>query len=88
MSKKVNVVESDVRFKVKNSLIHFKIYHNLPETFGMNFEGALDNWLSRTKEYTAQSLCDYILSKEIDEIFAMTESEFNHLKKKGKVMQP
>lgn len=85
MSKTVNVTETEVRFKVKKSLIRFKIYHNLPTTFGMNIEGAIDNWLSRTHVFTAQSLCDYILSKDIYEIFAVTENEFNHLKKKGKV---
>jgi hypothetical protein len=85
MSKTVDVCESEVRFKVKKSLIRFKIYHNLPSTFGMNFEGALDNWLARTEEYTAKSLCNYILSKDIDECFAVTEKEFNHLKKDGKI---
>lgn len=85
MSKTVDIIETDVRFKLRNSVIRFKIYHNLPKTFGMNIEGAIDNWLSRTKVYTAQSLCDYILSKNLNEIIAMTESDFNHLKKKGKI---
>lgn len=87
MSKLVDVCEADVQFRVRNSLVHFKIYHNLPKTFGMNFEGALDNWLSRTKEYTAQSFCDYIMSKDIYEVFAYPEREFNKLKKAGKIKQ-
>ena len=85
MSKTSNVIETEVRFTLRKSLIRFKIYHNLPETSGMNIEGAIDNWTARTKVFTAQSLCDYILSKDIDGIFAITERTYNQLKKNGKI---
>jgi len=88
MSKTATVCETEVRFTVKKSLIRFKIYHNLPEVQGMNIEGAIDNWLARTENFTAQSLCDYILSKEICDVFALPEREFNRLKKDGKIRKP
>lgn len=43
-------------------------------------DDALINWTDRTKEYTAKSLCDYILSKDT-EFICMSENDFNKLNK-------
>ena len=88
MSKTATVCETEVRFTVKKSLIRFKIYHNFPDIPGMTIEDAIDNWTARTKIFTSQSLCDYILSKDIDGIFAVPEKEFNRLTKCGKIRRP
>lgn len=69
--------EAEIKFK--DSSMNFKIYHNLPETFGLNIEGAVTNWQFRTEEYTAESLKNYILSKTQDCV-VLTEDELIHFK--------
>lgn len=84
----MNVIETTVHFKVNKKnftqKVEFKIYHNLPETHGMNIYGAIDAWVMRTKDYSAQSLCDYIMSKEIYDVFALTEEAYNEAIKEMK----
>lgn len=75
--------KADVKFKVKGKPVQFSVIHNLPDVFGLSFDNALDNWIVRTKEYTAESLCQYIMSKQTDHV-AMTEEQFERLKKLGK----
>jgi hypothetical protein len=53
---------SQHHFKLSNGL-EFDIWHNLPKAFGMNIEGAFQNWLGRTSIYTAKSFVAYINSK-------------------------
>jgi hypothetical protein len=81
----MKITETVVRFNLNRKKftekISFKIYHNLPEVKGMSIEGAIDAWLARTKIFTAQSLCNYIMDKEIDKVFALTEEHFLIAKK-------
>lgn len=52
-----------VTLTIKNKKYSFKIKHNMPRTFGMNIECALDNWLARTNTITPDDFCDYVKSK-------------------------
>lgn len=74
--------ESEISFTVEDKSYGFKVYHNLPEQFGLSMEGALDNWVVRTKKYTAKSLCDYVMSKG-NEIVCMTERQFKRISHLG-----
>lgn len=61
-------------FKLSNG-IEFTICHNIPDYI----TAALDNWLARTKEYTAESFCNYINKKRLEgksDHFAYTVAEF------------
>jgi hypothetical protein len=51
----------------------FKIYLNIDD-----INPALQNWLVRTKKFTAKSFCNYVLSKHEgdDSIICLTEKEF------------
>jgi len=54
-------------------------YHNLPEIFGLDIDGALENWFIRTKDHSVKSLKSYVASKNTGyEI--LTEEEYNNLK--------
>jgi hypothetical protein len=75
-------IEAAVEFNVGKSHVKFKVIHNLSGTFGMNFDGALNAWLARTKNYTANSLCHYIKSKD-ESFIAMTEAQYQKLLKLG-----
>jgi len=57
------------------------IYTDCPTNGNINtVEAAVNNWLSRTDEYTAKSLCRYIESKGVHK--AMTEEEYKQSKTK------
>lgn len=59
-----------------------KIFHDLPNTDGLNIDGAFHNWIHRTKEYTSQSFANYIMSKNhMTGNFAYTEKEWKALEK-------
>jgi len=74
--------EAFVELNKNGKKTSFKIYHNLPERFGLSLQCALDNWLARTNKYTACSFCEYIKSKDISFI-ALTEKQFNKVKSNG-----
>ncbi|HJY23451.1 MAG TPA: hypothetical protein VJ279_11220 [Hanamia sp.] len=67
-----------IEFTVKNEPVKFTIVHDLPEQFGLSIGDALESWLARTKEYTAESFCDYVKSKNTG-AFIMEENEYNKL---------
>ena len=67
------------RFKVNEKSVKLDIVHNLPEVSGMNFEGALENWLVRTESYTEISLCKYIMSKELYGVKAYPKTKWDKL---------
>jgi hypothetical protein len=69
---------ANVKFDVNDKPIKFSVIHNLPQTQGLNFDAALENWLYRTDKYTAKSLCDYIMSKETGYV-CMTLSQWKRL---------
>ena len=52
--------ENEVEFDVDGKHIHFTIISNL----GDNIDACISNWIPRTKKFTAQSLIDYINSKQ------------------------
>ncbi len=75
-----NYINSTVSFDVNNKTVSFNIVHNLPEIFGMSLQNAVDNWIFRTEQYTAESLCDYINSKShMTNNYAYTEKQYQEL---------
>lgn len=70
--------KSDVEFKVGDNDVKFSIIHNMPESFGLSFNNALDSWIVRTDDYSDESLVNYIKQKDTGCI-AMTESEYDNL---------
>ncbi len=77
----MNFFKSEVSLNVGGKQVKFSVIHNLPETFGLSFENALENWMHRTDTFTAKSLVKYIKSKNTGYI-AMTEKKYNNLCKK------
>jgi hypothetical protein len=77
------VTETIVKFNIERKKftqkVEFKIYTNLPKIKGMRIEDAIDNWAVRTKEYTAESLCVYVMSKELPDVFCLTEEHYNKI---------
>jgi hypothetical protein len=73
--------EAVIKLNINGQLHRFKIIHNLPNVFGVSINDALDCWIHRTKNYSARSFCEYILSKD-SSLVAMTESQFKRLNKK------
>ena len=76
----MKLTKANVQFKVDGKPFQFFIVHNLNEKFGLSFNDAFENWIRRTKEYTAKSLCEYIMSKG-KEFVAMTETQYRRLSK-------
>lgn len=70
--------EADIEFVVGDRLHKFKVIHNLPEIFGLSMENAVNSWVVRTKVYTADSLCKYIMSKS-SKYVSMTEKQFKRI---------
>lgn len=57
---------ADIEFKVDGRPVEFSILHNCPAMRGLDIQSAFDNWVYRTAEFTAESLCRYIRSKEFN----------------------
>lgn len=70
--------KSEIEFEVKGKNIKFTIVHNLPNVFGMSINDAFENWVYRTNDYSPDSLCEYIHSKD-PYFIALTEEEYNAL---------
>lgn len=77
--KEFKVFHSEIKIKVGGKEVILEIVHDLPETFGMSIQNAVDNWLIRTDDYTAQSLCDYIKAKSPERL-AVTKAHFDMIK--------
>lgn len=74
----MELIKSEVKFKIDGKEIQFYIIHNLPNMFGLSFNNALHSWLARTKEFTSNSLVEYIDSKNTGYV-AMTEFEYENI---------
>lgn len=67
-----NWYESDIELSTGETI---SIVHNIESEGNINsFQSALDSWLARTDDYTADSFCNYINSKGIHK--AMTKQDF------------
>lgn len=76
----MKVTKSEVQFEANGKLISFTIIHDLPNVRGLSFGDALNAWLLRTLDYTSESFCEYIRSKNTGHI-AMNEEQFEAAKK-------
>jgi hypothetical protein len=70
----IKLKQTVVKFSTKTKNIEFIVYQNLLEFF----DNALTCWLARTNEYTKESLCDYINSKNM-EYRCMTKQDYGQL---------
>lgn len=77
------IFKFDVEFVVVDTKIQWSVYHNLQDTFGLSIEDALQNWMFRTRKYTAKSFCKYVMSKD-PSLVCMTEKQFNRLNEVAK----
>ena len=77
------LTKSDVQFNVGKQKIKFAIIHNMPLTFGLSFNDAMENWLVRTNIHTPESLVKYIKSKNTG-VMVMTEEEYKGVLKNSK----
>jgi hypothetical protein len=50
----------------------------MPDVPGLSFEDAFTNWVYRTKKHTAENLCLYIMSKNL-ECICITEQHYNEI---------
>ena len=60
-------LEGEVGFNIvrlNNKRVEFKVYHNL----GERLVSAVICWVSRTKNYSAESLCEYINHKHSGDV--------------------
>jgi hypothetical protein len=79
----MKLIKADVQFNVNKKKytqkVKFSIIHNLPNRPGMRFEDAVENWCARTKDFSPESLCAYIMDKfsSADDYFALTEQQYN-----------
>lgn len=64
----LNLVSATVQFFVNKVRFRFMVLHNLPEVHGLSLNDAVNSWVHRTDKFTAQSFCDYIVSKNTDHI--------------------
>lgn len=62
----MSLMKSDVSFEVDGNPVSFSVVHNMPEIKGLSFEDALINWLNRTTEFTVESFCSYVRSKDVN----------------------
>lgn len=62
--KKKDLHRAEICFKVGEIDHEMVVMTNLPETFGMSIDGAVENWLMRTKDFSVKSFCDYVESKD------------------------
>lgn len=74
----MKITKSEIELKVAGRPVKFNVYHNLPKTPGLRIEDAVENWVTRTTNPTAISLCNYIMSKRTG-YFCITESEYKRL---------
>lgn len=69
----------EASFKLSNGK-SFTIVHNINRIGNVNsIDAALDNWLARTQDYSAQSFVNYINSKHVHK--AMTKKQYNLFRK-------
>jgi len=54
------------------------VYHNLPNTWGLNIENAFPNWEMRTDKETAEDFVKYVKSKNTGHDI-MTEEDYKKL---------
>lgn len=68
-------LSNGVTFEIVNDFEHMEGPVN-------SFQAALDNWLARTDDYTAESFIRYVKSKEPNRIF-MTKAQFDEIMEKN-----
>lgn len=73
MKPKIELFEAEIEYNVKGKKVSFTIIHNIPNDINLAFE----SWVYRTKKHNAESFCEYIKSKDLNNI-ALTKSEYEN----------
>lgn len=66
----------DIQSEVDKEL--FRVYHDMPDVWGLNIENADASWQFRTDKKTPESLIAYIRSKDAS-VHVLTEKEYLNL---------
>lgn len=80
----VKILKFDAEFVVRDTEIQWSVYHNLRKKFGISIDDALQNWLLRTRKFTAESFCEYVMSKD-QSFVCMTEKQWKRLNEVDKL---
>lgn len=75
------VIKSIVKFRANGKKRVVAVVHNMPETPGLSFDDAFNNWVHRTTEHTSESFVAYVRSKHTG-CMIMTVDKFNTLNSK------
>lgn len=57
------LLHTEMNFKIGKKKYKFNVLHNLHE-YGLPIDAALINWSARTDDFTIESFCDYVVSKD------------------------
>lgn len=76
MSEDSKWLHSRISFKMGKSKYVFNVCHNLCE-HGLSIDAALFNWAARTDDFSIQSFCKYVTSKDPINIFCVPKVEFD-----------
>lgn len=72
-----SITKSEIGFKLAGSDRFFTVYHNLEE-FNLDIEAALTNWVYRTDDYSEESFCKYVMSKD-EQIVCIPQDQWKRL---------
>lgn len=72
--------KGEIDFNINGKPYAFSVIHNLSNIPGMTIEGALQNWLERTKVFTDKSFCKYVMSKD-ESFVCLTQKQYDRLNK-------
>lgn len=77
--KEIKWLHSKIHFKVGKQKYSFNVAHNLPE-MGLSIDAAFINWSVRTDDFSIQSFCEYVKSKDPMNIVCVPKIEFDKYK--------
>lgn len=55
---------TEINFKENGKRRKFKVKHNL-DKMRLSIDSAFINWSARTKDYSIESFCEYVKSKDV-----------------------
>ena len=80
---KQGLVHDTILFKANGEDFQFDVVHNLND-FNLDIEAAFLSWYPRAKNFTIQSFCNYVVSKDNQNIRCITKKRYNELLKQKK----
>lgn len=78
MSEKQKWQSSQIKFNRGKKKYVFNVVHNL-EDFGLGIMAAFENWSVRTNDWTIQSFCKYVVSKDPQNFVCMPKAHYEKM---------